>query len=91
MLGRYEALRILASLGPVVYAVAYGPWVKIGWTGNIVKRVYSLDTAARRDDEAAVHRLLVAHLARGREYFHPADEVMAVVNSWRTDLGLAAA
>ena len=83
MLGRYEALRILASLGPVVYAVAYGPWVKIGWTGNIVKRVYSLDTA--------VHRLLVAHLARGREYFHPADEVMAVVNSWRTDLGLAAA
>ena len=48
-------------------------------------------TFGTRDDEAAVHRLLVAHLARGREYFHPADEVMAVVNSWRTDLGLAAA
>ena len=40
-----------------------------------------------RADELAIHRQLSAHVAHGREWYHPTPEVMALVNSWREALG----
>jgi hypothetical protein len=40
------------------------------------------------DEEREIHQQLRAHVARGREYYHPRPEVIAVVNELRDEFGL---
>lgn len=90
-----------AALGSVIYVARLdGDLVKVGHTADLVGRVRALRwyTQAAQvellavlpgtaDDEAELHRRLESHRARGREYYHPAPEVMAVVNDMRAQMG----
>lgn len=89
-------LSALSSLvGPVLYAVRTGGLIKFGFTtdayerirkyGDIRNSVLALKPGTRAD-ETALHRSLRAHCAKGREYYHPTPEVIALVNEWRTAL-----
>lgn len=42
--------------------------------------------AGTYDDEQALHESLASHRRRGREWYDPDPEVMAVVNEWRAEL-----
>lgn len=90
------ARTLLNSLGSVLYAVRLPDGlIKIGYTTNLNNRLLKLKSQkllafrfGDRADETAVHQSLSSHCARGREYYHPAPDVLAVVNRWRVDLGL---
>lgn len=92
---RRQAMRMVAALGSVVYAVRIGELIKIGWTSDIAQRVNSFGAcdvlAVRpgpRSDETAVHRSLSGRAVRGREWYSPSDPaVMAVVNDMRASIG----
>ena len=68
--------------------------IKIGCTKNLANRASGLHgnilgfRPGDFDDEKAIHDDLKAHRARGREYYHPRPEVLAVVNDMRDDFGL---
>jgi Meiotically up-regulated gene 113 len=87
---------ILSALGSVLYAMRLqGGVIKIGYTTNLQNRVYKLKSQellafrfGDRRDEAVVHRSLSAHVAHGREYYHPHPQVIDLINSWRADLGM---
>lgn len=99
LIKRHEALAIIENLGPIVYAVTYGPYIKIGWTAHITRRIQGLDSQATReghppctiiafrfgttDDETEAHHALREHLAKGREYFHPNPPVIELLESWQ--------
>lgn len=87
--------------GPCVYAVrTKDGLVKIGWTSDLGQRlgdyrltardVLAVRLGATPDDEAAIHKRLSGHAVRGREWYNPQPEVLAVINDMRDDLGLAA-
>ncbi len=87
---------LLAALGPVIYAIrTRDGLIKIGFTTNLGQRYSSLgsqrDILAWRPgsyaEEQALHDQLSAHVCRGREWYHPHPEVLAVVNAMRGDLG----
>lgn len=88
------------QIGSVVYAARLKDGtIKIGCTSHLRQRMASLGVGlgallALRPggfaDEKAIHVELVAHRARGHEYYHPTPEVIAVVNSMRADFGLSA-
>ena len=94
---RSDAFDALSSLGEVLYAVRTPDGlVKIGHTRNMRNRMHTVVLGetevlafkfGTRADELAIHRQLAPHVARGREWYHPTPEVMALVNSWREALG----
>lgn len=85
----------LTALGEVVYAIRCDDVIKVGHTTNLGARCYKLGSddilgfmPGTLDDEQALHQRLAPHLARGREWYHPAPEVLAVVNDMRAVIGL---
>ena len=72
--------------------------IKIGHTTQVHKRLTNLISAGggaptvlaikagTYEDEQAVHDALAAHVKRGREWYNPDPEVLAVINEWRTEL-----
>lgn len=90
---RNEALR---AVGEVVYAVRCGDVIKIGHTGDLAARCWSLKTTdvlaftpGTYEDEQSIHALLVGNLHHGREWYYPTPDVLAVVNEMRDRIGLA--
>lgn len=89
---------IARECGPVVYAARLADGViKIGFTKNIGDRLRYLGcnfegllalVPGTLDDERAIHARLVAHRARGREYYHPVPEVLDAVNIMRATFGI---
>lgn len=88
------------QLPPVVYFLRTPDGlVKIGHTaGNLGQRRQTFraqweDVLAllpgSRADEAAMHRRFRRHLARGREFFQPAPEVIDYINELRAGMGLS--
>lgn len=92
----FTKAQALQLLGEVLYAYKMPDGlIKIGHTKQLNVRSYRYTNAellavhlGNQSDETAVHRLLQAHAAHGREYYNPAPEVLAVVNAWRRGLGL---
>lgn len=87
------------DLPPVVYAARLRDgMIKIGWSAHLYRRLERLGGGTQLlgfqygtyEDEQAIHKTLTEHRSRGREYYHPSLEVMAVVNQMRTGLGLDA-
>jgi hypothetical protein len=86
----------MVAIGEVLYAAMMPDGIiKIGHTTNLLHRFYNFPQAellaikaGNRDDEKALHQTLTAHRHHGHEYYNPTPEVMAVVNDWRTTLGL---
>lgn len=89
----------MRALGSVVYVARLSDGtVKIGWTEHFDNRLRWLANHTDQDiellgfrlgtydDEQAIHATLVEHRARGREYYHPTVQVMAVVNAMRDEL-----
>lgn len=93
---RAQALRAILGGRSVVYALRLADGIfKIGCSRDVRRRRNhyrgSEIVAFRfgdRDDEQAVHRRLRASVARGREYYRPTPEVLAVINDMRRDFGL---
>ncbi len=93
-----KALRAYCNGQSVVYAVQFPDGIiKIGCTGDLATRLsaFQADKGAllgfrfgEYEDEQALHASLKAHVARGREWYHPAPEVLAVVNDMRTAFNL---
>ena len=100
---RAQAVDAISQLGPVLYAASAGEWIKIGWTTNLTNRLRCLSYYIQqfgqrgvellafrfgsRQDETAVHASLARHRVHGREYYRRTDEVLALVNQWRDQLG----
>lgn len=85
----------LALLPPVIYAAEVKGLIKIGHSTKVRRRLIELQPErllafrpGSRSDELSLHRQLAPHCARGREWYHPTPEVMAVVNEMRNELGL---
>ena len=94
---RAEAIRALCGSESVVYACRLsGGIIKIGCSSRLDRRRRCIAAEAEVlgfipgdfDDEAAIHGRLQAHVAHGREYYHPAPAVMAVVNAMRDRFNL---
>lgn len=90
--------RLCGDLPPVVYFIRVDDGlIKIGHTAHLAdrkavhgrgwERLLAIEPGTR-DDEAALHRRFASHLARGREYFNPAPELMEYVNNVRVQLGV---
>jgi len=74
--------------------------IKIGWTEHFGDRLRWLKSYVQqdveligfqfgsRDDEQEIHADLRSFVARGREYYHPTPEVLAVVNAMRESLNM---
>lgn len=94
-----QAASRLTEDGSVLYAIRLSDGIiKIGWTSNLCRRwrqLVNTDKAEQflgftfgsRDEETELHRQLSAHVARGREYYHPHSDVLEIVNNWRSALG----
>ena len=92
---------IMNSLGSIIYAARLDDGViKIGWTQRFGDRLRCLRhhdqlgiellafRAGTHDEEQAIHAALVDHVHHGREYYHPAHEVLTVVNDMRAALNM---
>lgn len=94
-LSRRQALLGLSKMGSVVYAISTrDSLVKIGFTRNFGRRVQSLKLDqvlgfkfGTLADEQAIHRQLSAHAVKGREWYAPHPDVLAVINEWRAAVG----
>lgn len=85
----------MSSLGEVVYAVRVGDLIKIGFSSNMAQRMGALNPTeilafklGNYADEQAIHRRLVDHVARGREWYYPTPGVFDVINEMRHALGM---
>ena len=88
-----------ASLGPVVYAIrTMDGLIKIGSTVNLGRRLRSLKSEFGEHkllcfqpgtpaDEKALHAKWRPHRAHGREWYHPAPEILDWINENRMVLG----
>lgn len=92
---RARALRAMNRSGAIIYAIRTPEGlIKIGCSSDVASRRRHLGSEilalkfGDRDDENALHQELVSHRARGREYYHPHPDVLAVVNGLRDDIGL---
>jgi hypothetical protein len=93
---RAEALRALIGDRSVVYAIRLRDGIiKIGCSANVRSRrnfYTGSEIVGFRfgdyADEQAIHAQLRSSVARGREYYHPTAEVLAVVNDMRQDFNL---
>jgi hypothetical protein len=93
----HEALRDLAGI-EVIYAIRCPDGlIKIGWTAdiNLRRKPYGADPTiilavrpGSYDEEQDLHRRLRESCARGREYYHPTDEVLGFVNEIRVSCGV---
>lgn len=89
----------LKDFPPAIYAVRlHDGLVKIGWSRSLANRLgsYGKDSEllglmpGTLADEKQLHARLAPHRARLREYYHPAPEVLAEVNTLREWSGLPA-
>ena len=95
---RTQAIRAMTNGESVVYALRLlDGTIKIGCTRDLPKRRTAYDRSeilafrfGSLEDEQAIHAALVPHRARGREYYHPTPEVLAVINDMRSDFNLPA-
>jgi len=95
---RCHAVRALQNGRSMLYAFRLADGIiKIGCSRDVARRINAYpgaDILAFRfgdfEDEQALHRSLAASVARGREYYHPTPEVLAVVNEMRADFRLEA-
>lgn len=95
---RNKAIELVIAGRPAVYAARFPESViKIGYTSNLVKRLASFDTKGAEligfkvgtyEEEQAIHASLKPHVVRGREWYRPHPEVLAVVNQMRKNFGL---
>jgi hypothetical protein len=86
------------QLGPTLYAARVGNAIKIGWTSDIADRAHHFPGGLRSllalkrgslADERAIHeRLIPYRIGMKHEHYHPAPEVLAVVNEMRSALHL---
>ncbi len=86
----------LKTHGPHVYIAhdAIDNLIKIGTSGNYVLRLKSIGTQKRRtlnllgmmqgghSIERQVHKLFSGHLANGREWFHPHQDILDFVQEY---------
>lgn len=94
---RAQALRALNTAGPMVYAIrTRDGLIKIGFSADVATRrrrigndLLAVAFGGRTEEQAIHDRLGDYHRARGREFYYPTLEVLAVVNEMRADLGLA--
>lgn len=71
----------------IIYCLRIGDYIKIGWTGNLERRLGQYPPNAKllawengsRKDERELHRRFSAYLASGREWFNPASEILAYI------------
>jgi len=95
----YGSLTQMADeLPPVVYFMRdRDGLVKIGHTTNLAVRRRAFGSGwghilaiipGSREDERAMHARFAKHLAHDREYFHPAPELIAYINTLREALGV---
>lgn len=84
----------MTAVGPVVYAVRVGALIKFGFTTDLGNRASSLGAdevlafaPGTPEVEQCIHISLKPSLAKGREWYHPTDEVLDVVNKMREVLG----
>lgn len=99
-LTRHAALTALK--GSALYAARVGEDViKIGFTNDLAGRVRTLahyndaqidvlaiQLGSSYEEEQEIHASLEPYRARGREYYHPTPEVLAIVNAMRDRFGL---
>ncbi len=94
-----RAVRAVTALWPsVVYAVRFPDGTfKIGCSTNLAARHRKFRAkggeivgfmAGDFDDERAIHQSLHHAVMRGREWYHPEPEVLAVVNEMRDQFDL---
>jgi hypothetical protein len=94
-----QSLRSLCNdLPPVVYFIrTRDGLIKIGHTINFYDRKTAFDKGwlhilaiipGSRQAEADMHKRFAEHLAQGREYFHPAPELIDHINEIRASLGV---
>lgn len=87
-------VRTERSANGTVYFVRKGEAVKIGWSSNAKRRMYSIQPDAilhtqpgTKQDEAMLHAAF-AHLlieGRGREWFRPEPDLMSFILRLKTD------
>lgn len=96
-LDRAAAIRALTGGQQTIYAMRLTDGtVKIGCTGDLATRRRMVEAGAEVigfmpgtfEDEAAIHKGLVQHRARGREYYRPSQDVLDVVNTMRSRFSL---
>ncbi len=98
---RDEARSALRAMGPTIYAVSFEDGlVKIGHSANLVNRLHAyginLDSLHRLlmvksgtvYEELMLHEHFQPHLARGREYYHRAPEIVDYINAVRRQMGV---
>ena len=88
----------LNALGPLIYAArTRDGLVKIGFTRHLAQRmgefgglgsILAVRLGCTLEDEQELHDSLQMHVARGREYYHPTETIVATVNQMRSDLGM---
>ena len=94
---RAQAIAALTAGRSVVYAMRLpGDTIKIGCSRNLASRRRCVHADAEilgfmfgeYDDEQAIHAALRSSRERGREYYRPTPEVLAVVNQMRDEFNL---
>jgi hypothetical protein len=93
-----QAVDVISSLGPVIYALRRGGTIKIGWTSNLAQRVHSLGgwrligfmLDGTRAKETEIHRRLAGHAHSGREWYpHDDPAVLEVLDEMRDQMALS--
>lgn len=87
--GRKPAVKASANEPGWVYYIRMGDTIKIGYSVDVAQRMRAYPPSAELLAahpgtellEKQMHQKLKAHLVRGREWFAPADEVMAHIDS----------
>ena len=84
--------------GPVIYAARLKDGtIKIGYTADLYRRLNWLGCGLEGllalmpgtlEQEQDIHSGLVAYRAHGHEYYHPHEQVLAVVNQMRATFDL---
>jgi hypothetical protein len=94
----HECLRDLAGV-ELIYAIrCTDGLIKIGWTQDLMsrRRHFASSDAPEAilaiqpgtyEQEQALHQQLASSLARGKEYYHPTEQVLSLVNAIRSRLG----
>ena len=95
---RSSPTALLRDVGPCVYFIRTSDnLIKIGYTSNLADRYAHYDRGLRGilaiqsgtlADERALHWRFRAYLAKGREYFKPAPELLGHIDTLRAALGV---
>ena len=91
-------LSLARDCGPVIYAVRHKDGaIKIGFTTNVYNRMRTLGCGlddllalvpGTLEQEQDIHSGLVAYRHHAHEYYHPHEQVLAVVNQMRATFDL---